>query len=208
VLRSVTTLDRLGQITNNTVTERILLDVVCDIIGQLLLWAVETLQSVKNNLYNTSWLLSFDTKLYTPIPRLLRILSTTTIAIPFIKGPGIVQCTRCFQWHNTRCCTHTQHCRICGSTDHPEESHTACCGTANSLEIPHTCPARCLHCGGPYPADDPRCLLCPTPAGPRSKAQREHITKTAKAARKQASIAAQCTRIRQDTQMAKETQQP
>ena len=68
-----------------------------------------------------------------------------------------VQCSRCWNWHNARCCARPPKCRLCGSSEHLEEGHHNRCDTPS----PHQCPPRCLHCHGPHPADSPMCLLRP-----------------------------------------------
>ena len=104
--------------------------------------------------------------------------------------PKTIQCTRCFLWHNTRSCSQLQHCRICGAGNHTEETHTTSCMAAK----PHSCPARCIHCGSPHPADDRSCPLHPVLKAPKTKSQKEVITRASKAARSRAVAAAKCSR--------------
>ena len=150
VPRTVNTLDGLGTIVSNQVTEEILSRSTYELIRQLPTRAAETNESVQNNYFNTSWILSFNTKTHQPLPRTLRILGPS-VNVSLVKlRHKTIQCTKCYQWHNARSCSRTQSCRICGSNKHSENNHSTRCATVS----PHTCPARCLHCEGPHPADD------------------------------------------------------
>ena len=102
----------------------------------------------------------------------------------------MVQCTRCYHWHNACSCTCPQCCCLCGSKQHQEENHTTHCTTSSQ----HSCPTRCLHCGGPHTADDTSCPLHPTPHGPRTKSEKKAILETSKLARIRACLAANCSR--------------
>ena len=190
VPRSVTTLDLLGQVTNNIVTDGILFESIRDATGQTPIRAVETKRSTESNLFNTSWSVNFLTDSHQPIPRTLRILGTTTNPHLVVYKPKTIQCTRCFLWHNTRSCSRLQRCRICGAGNHTEETHTTSCTAAK----PHSCPARCIHCGGPHPADDHNCPLRPVLKAPKTRSQKEAITKASKAARSRAVAAAKCSK--------------
>jgi hypothetical protein len=161
---------------------------IAEATGQTPIRTTETSQSIQSNLYNTSWFVNFNSEPHTPIPRTLRILGVTATASLVSFKPKTIQCTRCFQWHNARSCTRAQRCRTCGSNNHSVENHTTSCITAK----PHSCPARCIHCGGPHPADDLNCPLRRTHKGPLSKSQREDITKEQKAARTRACASANC----------------
>jgi hypothetical protein len=185
VPRTVNTLSGSCAVGTDYLTRSIL-----DITGQTPIRTVETSQSIQNGLYNTSWFTSFETESHTPLPKTLRILGVVVTASTITFKPKTIQCTRCFQWHNTRCCSRAQRCRICGSNNHSEENHTTRCISAK----PHTCPARCMHCGGPHPADDRNCPLRLTHKGPKSKAQREDIIRKQKAARTRACANAKCSK--------------
>jgi hypothetical protein len=187
--RSVRILDESGNILNEQVTDRILGEAIHDVTGQSLVRAVETKRSAERGLYNTSWSVNFLTDSHQPLPRSLRILGITVNPHLVTFKPKTIQCTNCFQWHNTRSCSRRAHCRICGSNNHTEEKHSSSC----IATLPHQCPAKCLHCGGPHPADDPNCPLRPTPGGPpKTRPQIEAITKANKAARSRAVTAAKC----------------
>jgi hypothetical protein len=167
---------------------------ISEITGQTPIRTAETSQSIQSGLYNTSWFVNFETESHTPIPKTLRVLGVVATASLVTFKPKTIQCTRCFQWHNTRCCSRAQRCRICGSNNHTEENHTTQCTTTK----PHSCPARCMHCGGPHPADDCNCPLRLTHKGPLSKSQREAITRTQKEARTRACAGVNCSKAKAD----------
>jgi hypothetical protein len=122
------------------------------------------------------------------IPRFLRILGTVVPTHEVKTKPKTIQCTRCYQWHNTRTCGRPQHCNICGSYGHSADTHTSSCNAT----APHQCPPKCLHCKGPHPADDLSCPLRPVPLHPKTKPETAAILKASKAARKRAIAAANC----------------
>lgn len=190
VPRTVNTLDGLGQVVSNSVTDQILAESICASTNQTLVRAIETNESIVQGLYNTSWIASFTTEAHTPLPRTLRILGTTVTAIAFKTKPKVIQCTKCYQWHNSRSCIRPQRCRLCGSTSHVEEHHSTRCATPH----PHQCPHRCLHCGGPHAADDRRCPLKLTFSGPKTRAERRAILETSKLARIRACTAVNCSK--------------
>lgn len=188
--RTVNTINGLGQITSNQVTDAILAEAIRTTANQSLARAVETKDSAQKNLYNTSWIASFPTESHSPLPRNLRILGATVTVAVIKTKPKTVQCTRCYQWHNARSCIRPQHCRICGSRQHQETEHSTRCATPGQ----HICPARCLHCGGPHTADDMNCPLRPTHRGPKTRSEKKAILETTKLARIRACTAANCTR--------------
>jgi len=190
VPRTVNTISLGNGITSNQVTGQILAETVQEATSQPVTKAVETKDSIQKNLYNSSWIVSFPTEGHTPLTRSLRILGTTITAAIIKTKLKTIQCTRCFHWHNARSCTRPQTCRLCGSKQHQEETHSTNCATS----APHTCPARCLHCGGPHPADYPQCLLRLTPRGPKTKAEKAAILETSKLARLRACTTAKCSR--------------
>jgi hypothetical protein len=190
VPRTVNTINGAMGITSNQVTGQILAETVREATNQPVTRAVETKDSIQKNFYNSSWIVSFPTEGHTPLTRSLRILGATITAAVIKTKPKTTQCTRCFYWHNARSCTRPQTCRLCGSKQHQEETHSTNCATS----APHTCPARCLHCGGPHPADYPQCLLRPTPRGPKTKSEKTAILETSKLARLRACTAANCSR--------------
>lgn len=189
VPRTVTILNDHNQISINTVSKDILYEAIKDSTTLDLIQAVESRMSIDSGLHNTTWFISFKTENHTStLPKTLRILGTTVYSTLIVSKPKTIQCTRCFQWHNTRACSRPERCRICGTTKHTEKDHSTKCNTA------HTCPARCLHCGGPHPADDPHCLLRLTYKGPKTKSEKQAIQKTSKQTRIRACANAKCTR--------------
>lgn len=190
VPRTVRVLDNNSVVQNTTVTSRILSEAICSDTRQEPVRAIETVQSTSSGLFNTSWFVSFKTSTHSPIPKVLRILGTTVSAHPMVPKPKVIQCTRCYHWHNARSCTRPPRCRLCGSHSHSEVNHTTNCGTEN----PHSCPARCTHCGGPHPADDILCPLRPSQKQSLNKAQRLMIIQTSKLSRTKACATANCTR--------------
>ena len=190
VPRTVNTINGLGEIISNQVTGPILAESILEVTNQALTRAVETKDSTQKNLYNTCWIVSFLTEAHCPLPRNLRILGASITAAVIKVKPKTVQCTRCYHWHNARSCTRPQSCRLCGSKQHQEENHTTRCATSGQ----HSCPARCLHCGGPHTADDTSCPLRPTPHGPRTESEKKAILETSKLARIRACLAANCSR--------------
>ena len=141
VPRTVNTLDGPCQVRADGITSAIF-----EITGQKPIRTIETLQSVQNGLYNTSWFISFESLTHTLIPRTLRMFGVAATASVATFKPKTIQCTKCFQWHNTHSCSRAQRCHICGSNNHSEENHSTHCISAK----PHSCPARCVHCGGPH----------------------------------------------------------
>jgi hypothetical protein len=179
--------NKSSNIQNKQVTDQILSKAICDITGQTLVRAVETKGSAERGLYNTSWSINFLIDSYQLLPRSSQILRTTVNLHLVVFKPKTIQCINCFQLHNTQSCSHRPHCHICGSNNHTEEKHTTSC-TATPL---HYCPAKCLHCRGPHPADDRNCPLRLS-LGPKTRSQKEAITRANKAARSRAVIAAKC----------------
>src|SRR5271165_1111449 len=75
VLRTVNTLDGLCQVCADGITNAIF-----EITSQKPIWTIKTLQSVYNNLYNTSWFISFKSLTYTLIPRTLQMFGVAATA--------------------------------------------------------------------------------------------------------------------------------
>lgn len=186
--RSVRLLDPLSQVQNHLVTDQILFEAVSDTTNQRPIKAAETRNSLAQGLFSTSWSINFLEEGHKPMPRTLRILGTTVHLHLVIHKPKTVQCTSCFQWHNARCCSRRKRCRTCGSYEHTEEGHTTTC----TAILPHQCPAKCLHCRGPHPADDPDCPLRLIPLYPKTKSQKDALVKAGRAAHSRAVLAAKC----------------
>lgn len=127
--------------------------------------------------YSSSWI----TRLPSNSPKLARSIilfgmQASTKLLP--PRTTIIQCRRCFLWHNDRACARAVRCRLCGSTEHTEPDHPTC---NNSV---HDCPPRCIHCHGPHPADAAECLLRPNSKGTKlTKQQTSYVRQTCGAAR-------------------------
>ena len=109
-----------------------------------------------------------------------------------------MQCTKCFQWHNSRICTRAQRCYICGLNNYGEENYSTHCAIA------HACPARCFYCRGPYLANNINCPIRCTYRGLKTKYKWELILKKSKAFWVRACILAGCKKP-QDTNIEKVT---
>jgi hypothetical protein len=135
----------------------------------------ETATSAANtNTISSSWFINFSEDSKANLPARLSLFGMIANAQLLTRRTKVVQCNRCWNWHNARSCARQPRCRLCGSTQHTEEDHINRC----SSQPPHTCPPRCLHCHGPHPADYEKCLLRPGKAGTRcSKAQQAEIRK-------------------------------
>jgi hypothetical protein len=132
----------------------------------------ETTFSISNpTLPYSCWFANFAEGTPTTVPRQLRLFGTVATATHLPRKSAIVQCSRCWMWHNARSCARPPKCRLCGSTEHSEEGHSNRCDTPS----PHICPPRCLHCLGPHPADSTDCLLRRRPGNAPTKLQRAEI---------------------------------
>lgn len=135
----------------------------------------ETAASAANtNSLSSSWFVNFSKDTKISLPARLRLFGTVSNARFLNRKVTIIQCNRCWKWHNSRSCARPPKCRLCGSPEHTEEGHTNNCSVPN----PHCCPPRCFHCHGPHPADCPECPLRPKAGITRTKAQRAEIRKT------------------------------
>ncbi|KAI0996381.1 hypothetical protein K3495_g11799 [Podosphaera aphanis] len=137
---------------------------------------------------STAWIVRFPES-HRRLSRILYLFGcrTTTRILP--RRFSVMQCTRCWLWHNARTCVSPPKCRLCGPSQHLENEHGNLCG-ANGQ---HTCPNRCIHCHGPHPADDTNCELRPTTSGPpKSKAQVSAIRHINSEARIQRQAVAGC----------------
>ena len=140
--------------------------------------AVETKYSTTNlALPFTSWFINFPEGITATIPRQLRLFGTSATARYLPRKTSVVQCTRCWMWHNARSCARPPRCRQCGSTEHQEERHHNRCDATS----PHLCPPRCLHCHGPHPADYAECLLRPKAGKSFTKLQKSEVRSTSSA---------------------------
>jgi hypothetical protein len=150
----------------------------------------ETLHSASNpTLPYTCWFINFSEGTPTTLPRQLRLFGTIATATYLPHKTTIVQCNQCWMWHNVRSCARPPRCRLCGSTEHPEEGHSNHCGTPS----PHLCPPRCLHCHGPHPADSTACPFRLQPGTTLSKSQRSEIRSSRSAEHLRTKTEAGCT---------------
>lgn len=119
-------------------------------------------KSLTSELFFTTWTVFFKEEEAQDhaIPDTTSLLGRRVFFKPLPKVSTVVQCSRCWGWHNQRNCGKNQRCRLCGTTQHSEDFHPKC--------LNHTqCKLKCLHCSGPHPSDDPKCLLRPGPLGIR-----------------------------------------
>lgn len=187
VPRNITTLDGLGQLIQDPVSPQLITSALAEATGVAPVAAAQTKTSLDTpHSYSTDWIVRFPEN--TPrLPYSLNILGVRASARFLPNKVNIIQCGRCFQWHNERRCARPTRCRLCGSTEHTEDKHPNC-----SPEL-HPCPPRCLHCHGPHPADSPECLLRPTPNGNKlTKQQIAQIRQTCAKARLVVGSAAGC----------------
>ncbi|KAI0997463.1 hypothetical protein K3495_g10724 [Podosphaera aphanis] len=164
--RFYTALDQDNKLANFPITA----DHVCSELkeekGLAPVAAFETRTSIESpHSYTSRYIVRFP--LDTVLPRKFQFFGVEAIARRLSKKSSIVQCGRCFKWHNERICTRAFRCRLCGSTEYDEINHSPC--------GPHSypCPARCTHCHGPHAVDAVECPLCPRRNG--SKPTKEQI---------------------------------
>jgi hypothetical protein len=183
----VTNVPRLiGQLSQDNKYSLVLVDsnavalAVTDATGLTPTSVTQTTPSATNpNLPYSSWFVNFPDGTTTTLPSQLRLFGATASARLLPRKTTVIQCNRCWMWHNSRSCARPPRCRLCGSTEHPEEGHSNRCGASH----PHQCPPRCLHCHGPHPADHLECLLrLIKPNTAYTKAQKSEIRKSCSAA--------------------------
>jgi hypothetical protein len=176
----------IGQLSPDNKYSLVLVDskavasAVTDATGLTPISVTETSFSASNpHLAHSSWFVNFSEGTKTPLPHQLRLFGAVASARLMARKTTVIQCNRCWMWHNSRSCARPPRCRLCGSTEHPEQSHSNRC----SAPHPHQCPPRCLHCHGPHPADHPDCLLRPSKLNTAyTKAQKSEIRKSCSAA--------------------------
>ena len=200
---------RVGQITDDC--KQTLVPVDAQAIAQAVLEATklaptsvtETTYSVSNpTLPYSCWFVNFPEGTPPTISRQLRLFGTVATATFLPKRTAIVQCNRCWMWHNARSCARPPRCRLCGSTQHLEDKHSNRC----NAPPPHTCPPRCMHCRGPHAVDSTDCPLRPKQArNTLTKLQKAEIRSSYAARQAQAKETAGCNHDTSDDQMAIDT---
>jgi hypothetical protein len=167
-----------GQISQIPVTPELLSSALAEELGTAPTQVVETKNSIEASYtFSATWIARFPSDV-TSLPRSPLLFGARASVRVLPKKISIVQCSRCLSWHNARTCARLPRCRLCGSTTHVEEGHTACSDTT------HSCPPRCLHCHGPHPADSLECLLRPKPQQTAlTKQQKAQIRQSCSAAR-------------------------
>ena len=150
----------------------------------------ETTYSVTNpTLPYSCWFVNFPEGTPAAIPRQLRLFGTVATTAYLPRKTTIVQCSRCWMWHNARSCARPPRCRLCGSTEHSEEGHSNRCNSPS----PHLCPPRCVHCHGPHPADCTDCPLRARTGNAPTKLQRSEIRSSCSAKQLRTRAKAGCT---------------
>ncbi|EED14697.1 polymerase, putative [Talaromyces stipitatus ATCC 10500] len=177
----VTNLPRkIGQITNGQysmipVDPATLSTEIAEQTGYRPISVSETTASAANvNSPSSSWFINFSEDSKASLSTWLRLFGTITNARFLTRKVTIIQCNRCWKWHNARSCARSPRCRLCGLSEHIEEEHNNSCSTPN----PYCYPPRCFYCHGPHPADFTDCPLRPKAGTTRTKAQRAEIRKT------------------------------
>ncbi|KAI1006659.1 hypothetical protein K3495_g1555, partial [Podosphaera aphanis] len=188
VPRNYTTLNEYNQLTIEPIGADLVQKELSDEKGVSPVAVFETRGSVESpHMHSARYIARFP--LGTTIPRKFQLFGVEVLAHQLSIKTNVVQCGRCYQWHNERICTRFQRCRLCGSTEHLEKDHQPC------STQPHTCPPRCLHCHGPHPADAPECPLRPRRNGSRlTKEQISQIRSTSAATRLSLCVTMGCNR--------------
>jgi hypothetical protein len=146
-----------GQVTQIRVTAEHLSLALTDELNESPVQITETRHSNEASYtFSSTWIARFPSEA-APLPRSLLLLGARASIKLLPKKVAVVQCNRCWMWHNERSCARLARCRLCGSTTHIESEHTLC------SPIAHPCPPRCFHCHGPHPSDSLECLLRPKP---------------------------------------------
>ena len=191
VPRRIGQISQVGEYTLVPVDSEAMARAVSESIGLTPIAVTETAHSTSNpNLASSSWFVNFPEGTNTSVvPGQLRLFGTVTNARLLARKSITVQCSRCWNWHNARCCARPPKCRLCGSSEHLEEGHHNSCATPS----PHRCPPRCLHCHGPHVADSPTCPLRPVEGRTTlTKGQKLGIRKSYSAALAQARLEMGC----------------
>ncbi|KAI0993546.1 hypothetical protein K3495_g14638, partial [Podosphaera aphanis] len=186
--RSFTALDDNNQLTNYPITEDLVRAELTEEKGLSPISVHETKGSIESP-YSSSARYIARFPIETILPRKFYLFGVEVLSRQLAKRTSVIQCSRCFQWHNERICSRAPRCRLCGSIEHLEANHQPC------GPHPHHCTPRCIHCHGPHPADAPECPLRPRRNGLKlSKEQISQIRQTSAAARLSLSATVGCLR--------------
>jgi hypothetical protein len=119
---------KVGQLTGSQhsmipVNPEILSSVITEAIGLNPVSITETGTSAANpNSISSSWFINFPEDSKANLPVRLSLFGMITNAQPLVRRTKVVQCNRCWKWHNARSCARQPRCRLCGSTQHTEEA--------------------------------------------------------------------------------------
>jgi hypothetical protein len=166
-----------NQVTQIRVTPELLFSALTEELGFTPSQVAETRNSIETPYtFSSSWIARFPSNV-TTLPQSLLLFGARASVKLLPKKVAVIQCNRCWLWHNERSCARLARCRLCGSTAHSEKEHTVCSTTA------HSYPPRCFHCHGPHPADSLECLLRPKPnQAALTKQQKSQIRQSCSAA--------------------------
>ncbi|KAI0998616.1 hypothetical protein K3495_g9581 [Podosphaera aphanis] len=184
--RSFTALDDNNQLTNYPITEDLVRAELTEEKGLYPISVHETKESTESHYYSSArYIARFP--IGTILPRKFYLFGVEVLSRQLAKRTSVIQCSRCFQWHNEIICSRAPRCRLCGSIEHLEANHQPC------GPHPYHCTPRCIHCHGPHPADAPECPLRPRRNGLKlSKEQISQIRQTSAAARLSLSATVRC----------------
>lgn len=176
--------------STKVVDESMIKEAILDRIGQSPVKANMTRSSAEDlSKGSLHWNVHFLEEGLPTMPSQISIFGFTTYLTKLTKKTIVVQCSKCFKWHNQRSCNEEQRCRLCGTTNHTEITHPQCGDSSPN----HQCGIKCLHCHGPHPADSKDCPLVPNPKmGPLTKSQKVSIRNTGKADRLRQADASPC----------------
>lgn len=166
-----------NQVTRIQVTPELFASVLTEELGIAPAQVAETRNSIEAaHTFSSTWIARFPDGT-TTLPQAPLLFGARASVKLLPKKLAVIQCLRCFMWHNERTCARAARCRLCGSTSHAENEHAPCSTTA------HSCPPRCFHCHGPHPADSIECLLRPKSNQiPLTKQQKSQIRQACSAA--------------------------
>lgn len=148
---------------------------------------------------STTWIVRLP-EAHNRLPRTLFLFGCRTTSRILPPRSAVIQCSRCWLWHNSRVYASPPRCRLCGSTQHSEAGHANQCAAPHG----HICPPKCIHCYGPHPSDDSNCEICPIPSRtPKTKTQINAIRRINTEARLRSQAEAGCIRLSSNSQAEK-----